>query len=345
MKYLSILTLLIILGACSAPTSQNQETASEDQVVNVYSQRHYDADKAVLEMFTEETGIQVNVVKAGADELINRLEMEGENSPADVFITVDAARLNRAKSKGLLQPIEIATDSMLPEGLKDADNQWYPITYRARVIAYDKEQVDPSTLSSYEDLADPKWENQIVIRSSSSGYNQSLLASIIEAKGEAAAKTWAAGVVNNMARDPKGGDRDQIKAIASGVGTISVVNTYYVGLLLNSENPEEVAVGESVGIFFPNQDDRGTHINISGAGVTKYAPNKENAIKLIEFLTSEKIQAFYAAESFEYPANSNVEADATVASFGTFFADELDFAKDMSLTEKAVQIFDEVGWK
>lgn len=339
-----ILILIALCVACSSPKNQNGEKA-EEQIVNVYTQRHYDADEQVMKMFTEKTGIRVNLVKAGADELINRLEMEGDKSPADLFITVDAARLNRAKTKGLLQKAEIATDSLLPERFKDADGYWFPITYRARVIAYNKEKVAPSELSTYEDLADEKWKNKLLIRSSSSGYNQSLLASIIKANGREDAKAWASAVVTNMARDPKGGDRDQIKAMASDVGDIAVVNTYYIGLLLNSDNPEEVNIGETVGIFFPNQQGRGTHVNVSGAAVTKYAPHKENAIKLIEYLTSEEAQKYFAQNSFEYPANENVQADTTIANFGAFKADGLGFAEDMSLTETAVKIFDEVGWK
>ena len=183
-----------------------------------------------------------------------------------------------------------------------------------------------------------------MIRSSSSSYNQSLLSSIIHANGSEVAKEWAQGIVNNMAQDPKGGDRDQIKAIASGVGDVAVVNTYYVGLMLNSENEEEVKAGQRVGIYFPNQDGRGGHINISGVGVTKYAPNKANAIKFIEFLTSEDIQKFYAAESFEYPVHKDVAADSTIAAWGAFKIDNLDYAKNPDLLNEAVKIFDEVGW-
>lgn len=340
MKFLKIIAIAA-LAACTN-TSNEKADGSSSAELNVYSNRHYDADQVALDRFTKETGIKVNLVKAGADELISRLEMEGENSPADVFITVDAAKLNRAKELGLFQSVE-ATTSNKPEFI-DADKEWYGITYRARVIAYDKADVDPSQLSTYEDLADPKWNDKVIIRSSSSAYNQSLLSSIIYASDRATAKTWAQGIVNNMVREPKGGDRDQIKAMASGVGDVAIVNTYYVGLLLNSENEEEVKAGKSVGIFFPNQEGRGAHINISGIGVTKNAPNKENAIKLIEFLTSEEIQKFYASNSFEYPVHKNVAPDSTVAEWGTFKTDNLDFAKKTDMNEEAVRIFDEVGW-
>ncbi|SNT18487.1 iron(III) transport system substrate-binding protein [Ekhidna lutea] len=340
MRYIKLIILTLTI-ACTG-TKENKEERSAEKVLNVYSHRHYDADKQAFEKFTNETGIKINLVKAGADELISRLEMEGENSPADVLITVDAAKLNRAKNMGLLQSVEANTNNK--NGFIDADKTWYAITYRARVVAYDKEDVDVSELSTYEDLASDKWNDRILIRSSSSSYNQSLLSSIIHENGTEAASEWAKGMVENMAREPKGGDRDQIKAIASGVGDIAVVNTYYVGLLLNSDNPEEVKAGQSVGIYFPNQEGRGGHINISGVGVTKNAPNKENAIKFIEFLTSEEIQKFYAATSFEYPVHKNVKADSTVAAWGDFKIDNLEYAENPELLNEVIKIFDEAGW-
>lgn len=340
MRYILLFILAFTLGCTS--TSTNEEKAEEVKELNVYSHRHYDADKVAFEEFTKATGIKINLVKSPADELINRLEMEGENSPADVLITVDAAKLNRAKAMGLLQPVEANTSNR--ETFIDSDKQWYAITYRARVIAYNKASIDSSELTTYEDLADPKWKDRLLIRSSGSSYNQSLLSSIIYENGEEAAGEWAKGIVENMARDPKGGDRDQIKAIASGVGELAVVNTYYVGLLLNSENPEEVKAGESVGIYFPNQNDRGGHINISGVGVTKNAPNRENAIKFIEFLTSEAIQKMYASTSFEYPVHSEVQPDSTVEAWGNFKIDNLDYAQNPELLETAIKLFDEAGW-
>ncbi len=342
MRYIKLFLLTLVIACTGPKENQEQENTSEGQVLNVYSHRHYDADKQAFERFENETGIKINLVKAGADELISRLQMEGENSPADVLITVDAAKLNRAKSLDLLQSVDAYTNNK--DGFIDADKNWYAITYRARVIAYDKEDVDVSELSTYEDLADEKWNDRILIRSSSSSYNQSLLSSIIYENGEEVAKEWAKGIVDNMAREPKGGDRDQIKAMASGIGDIAVVNTYYVGLMLNSDNPEEVNAGQRVGIYFPNQEGRGGHINISGIGVTKNAPNKSNAIKFIEFLTSEEIQKFYAANSFEYPVNKNVAPDSTIAAWGEFKIDDLDYATDPDLLDAAIRVFDEAGW-
>ncbi len=341
MNYLkfSILTFII---ACSGGKQQGEKNATKEQVLNVYSNRHYQVDKQSFEKFTKETGIKINLVKAGADELITRLETEGENSPADVFVTVDANKLNRAKSKGLFQPVEVKNNNK--EGFIDPENYWYAMTYRARVIAYDKEDVDVSELSTYEDLVDEKWKNRILIRSSSSSYNQSLLASIIHENGVEVAKEWAKGIVSNMAREPKGSDRDQIKAIAAGVGDITIVNTYYVGLLLNSENPEEVKAGERVGIYFPNQEGRGGHINISGIGVTKNAPNKENAITFIEYLLSDTIQTFYAINSYEYPVHKDVAPASTIANWGTFKIDNLDYTLNPDILTEAVKVFDEAGW-
>jgi len=342
-----LLGLLTIIGSCSTPTEKKGDSSEKtvSKEVNVYTQRHYDADKIVFDKFEEKTGIKVNVIKAGADELINKLALEGENSPADIFMTVDAAKLFRAKEKGLLQAVNLKQYGEIVRELKDTDNQWHPITYRARVIAYAKDKVDPSRLSTYEDLADPKWNNKILIRSSSSGYNQSLMASIIEAKGEEAAKTWAQGIQQNMARDPQGGDRDQIKAMASGVGEVAIVNTYYVGLLLNSSNPEERKAGEYVSLYFPNQEGRGTHVNVSGAGVTKYAPNKENAIKLLEYLQDFEAQTIFVNNSFEFPVNKSIDLHETLKSWGDFKIDKLTFSRKIENHEKAVKIFDEVGWK
>lgn len=341
-KIFSILIVLLIVS-CSGSKKKEQKSAEKKaSELNIYSHRHYDSDKKAFKMFEDETGIKVNVVKAGADELISRMEMEGENSPADLLITVDAAKIQRAKDKGLLQPVVIPTNNQ--DGFYDTDGFWYALTYRARVIVFDKEKVNPEEIKNYADIADAKWKKKLLIRSSTSGYNQSLLAYLINKDGKEVATKWAKGVVENMAREPKGGDRDQIKAIAAGLGDIAVVNTYYLGLLLNSENPEEVKVGEAVGVIFPNQEDKGTHINISGIAIPKNAPNLENAKKFIQFMTGEKIQKFYASNSFEYPVNKNVSPDSTVAEWGSFKAADLEFAKKPQLNKEAIAIFENVGW-
>lgn len=319
--------------------------ASTDEV-NIYSHRHYDSDKQLYKMFEKNTGIKVNIVKAKANELINRLETEGKNSPADILITSDAARLYLAQEKGLLQTInsKILNES-IPSNLRQQDGYWFALTTRARVIIYNKEKVDPSTLSTYAALTSPEFKGKVLIRKASNIYNQSLLASLIANNGEESAKSWAKGMVNNFARTPKGNDRDQMKAVAANVGDIAVVNTYYLGKLLNSTKTAEVMVGKKMGVFFPNQNARGTHINISGAGVTKYSKNKENAVKLLEFLVSPVAQSMFAEANYEYPVNKNVEPSTLLQSWGTFKADNLPLEELGKNNAKAVKIFNEVNWK
>lgn len=319
---------------------------AESKEVNVYTHRHYDTDKKLFEMFTERTGIEVNVVKAEADQLIKRLELEGKNSPADVLITVDAGRLFKAKSKGLLQPItSVILNNSIPSHLRDPEGYWYGLTIRARVIVYHKDRVKPGELSTYEALTDKKWKGRILVRSSHNIYNQSLLASIIAAKGLTYAEDWAKKVVANMARKPKGNDRDQVKAIAAGIGDIALVNTYYIGKMLNSKNPQEREAAEQVGIFFPNQNDRGAHINVSGAGVTVSSKNRKNAIKLLEFLMGDDAQRLFAEANYEYPVKPGVERSEIIKSWGNFKADSINMSLLGKLNREAVEVFDRVGWR
>lgn len=316
------------------------------EVVNIYTHRHYAADQELFARFTDQTGIKVNVVNASADELIKKLELEGANSPADILITVDAGRLHRAEEKGLFQSFESAIIKQnIPEKFRDPEGYWTGLTYRARIIAYSKERVNPEELSTYEDLASEKWKGRILTRSSENIYNQSLLASIIAANGKEAAEDWSAAVLDNMARDPKGSDRDQVKAVAAGEGDLAIVNTYYIGLMLNDENVEERKAAEQIGIFFPNQEDRGTHINISGVGITRHAPNKENAIKLIEYLSEEEAQSILANLNYEFPINSKVEKAPLLQSWGEFKADDINLSILGENNKEAVMIFDRVGWK
>jgi iron(III) transport system substrate-binding protein len=340
------LTLIFILSMCASPQQEQQEDQSAVQEVNVYTHRHYEPDQQLFSNFESATGIKVNVVNASADELINKMEMEGEASPADVLITVDAGRLHRAKEKDLLQPIqsEVLTAN-IPATLREKEGYWFGLTFRARIIAYSLDRVDPADVPNYESLTDPKWKGKILVRSSGNIYNQSLMASIIANSDQEQAKNWAAGVVANMAREPKGNDRDQVKAVAAGVGDLAILNTYYIGKLLTSENPEEVAAGEAIGVIFPNQEGRGTHINVSGAGVAKHAPNKENAVKFIEFLSSEEAQKVFAETNFEYPVNPNTNLAPLLESWGSFKADELDLGLLGVHNRDAVMLFDEVGWK
>lgn len=352
--FLGFALLLTIgaLGGCSGSNSQTSQEASTEKnqndsgVVNLYTSRHYDIDDELFAAFTEETGIKVNIIKGKENELIERLSREGEATKGDLFFTADAGRLHWAKEKGLLQSVESETlMKNIPENLRDKDHQWFGLTKRARILVYAKDRVDPSELSTYEELADPQWKGKILIRSSENIYNQSLLASFIELNGKEAAKEWANGIVANMARDPKGGDTDQLKAVVAGQGDVAIMNSYYVGRLLNSSNPEEVDVAEQVGVFFPNQETTGTHVNVSGIGVAKHAKNKENAIKLIEFLSSPKAQAKFAEANFEYPVNPSVEPSDLLKSWGEFKSQDINLSILGKNNTDAVKIFNEVGWK
>jgi iron(III) transport system substrate-binding protein len=344
-KFLLAIAAIAVFTSCK---NENKSETSEDSSgeVNVYTHRHYAADQELFAKFEESTGIKVNVINANADELIQKMNIEGEQSPADVLITVDAGRLTRAKDQGLLQAVDSEVlNNTIASHLKDPDNQWFGLTKRARIIVYAPERVDSTELSTYEDLATEKWNDRILVRSSENIYNQSLFASIIVNNGEEAAREWAEGMVENMARSPKGNDRDQVKAVVAGEGDLAIVNTYYIGNLLNSEDREEVKAGEAVKVFFPNQEGRGTHINVSGAGVARYAPNRDNAIKFIEFLVSKEAQEVFANSNYEYPVNEEVQPAKLLQSWGDFKEDGLNLSKLGEFNKKAVLIFDETGWK
>ncbi|MCY6353820.1 Fe(3+) ABC transporter substrate-binding protein [Clostridium sp. ZS2-4] len=347
----TILTVAIsssLLAGCGAKSESVQKAApiNKEKVVNIYTDRHYDTDEALYKVFTEKTGIKVNVVKGKSDELIERLKREDKDTEADLLITADVGRLYRAKESGMLQSVK--SDKLtknIPEKYRDEDNQWFGLTKRARVVVYSKDRVDPKELSTYEDLTAEKWKEKVLVRSSTNIYNQSLLASFIEINGEEKAKEWAKGLVSNMARQPEGNDRDQAKAVVAGVGDVAIMNTYYVGKLLNSSDTEEVKVGKSIGVFFPNQDTTGTHVNISGAGLTKYAKNQENAVEFIEFLSGAEAQKQYAEANFEYPVNPGVEASELLKSWGSFKEQNIKLSKLGANNKKAVEILNEVNWK
>lgn len=336
---------LLTFAGCAAEPAEETTPEASPGVVNVYSHRHYEADQQLFDDFTELTGIEVNVVTASADELITRLENEGEASPADVLITVDAGRLHRAKSRGLLQPVTSEVlEANVPGNLRDRDGHWWGLTQRARVIAYHRERVEPGDLTTYEDLADPRWQGRVLIRSSENVYNQSLMASLIHHLGEEEAAAWAASVASNLARPPSGGDTDQVKAVAAGAGDVAVVNSYYVARLAASDDPEERAVAEQIAILFPNQDDRGAHVNVSGAGVTAHAPNAENAVRLLEFLTGDDAQKVFAEVIHEYPVKAGVARSAVLQEWGEFRTDELDLTVLGELNDAAVRVFDRAEW-
>jgi iron(III) transport system substrate-binding protein len=317
-----------------------------DQIVNVYSSRHYPLDKIIYGNFEKATGIRVNVVSGNVNALFERLKREGRNSPADVLITVDAGNLGRAQAGGLFQPMKSdIVAKAVPAHLREPNGLWTGLTMRARVIMYAKDRVKPSQLSTYESLADPKWKGKLLVRSSNSIYNQSLVASMIAVHGADEAADWAKGVVANMARKPKGGDRDQIKAVMAGEGDIAISNTYYLGLMSESKNAEDRAAIEKIGVFFPNQGNRGAHVNVSGAGLTKYAPHKASGTKLIEFLVSKEVQELVAKHNYEYPVREDVEWAPVVASWGKFRMDKLNVAEIGAKNPAAVRLLDKVGWR
>ncbi|NJO40565.1 MAG: Fe(3+) ABC transporter substrate-binding protein [Cyanobacteria bacterium CRU_2_1] len=325
--------------------AQQSPIAQGGGSVNLYSARHYDTDNALYQSFTEATGYQVNLIEAEADPLIERIKSEGANSPADVLMTVDAGRLWRAEQDGLFEPVNSSVlQEAIPENLRHPQGLWFGLTKRARVIMYDKTKVNPSELSTYENLADPQWRGQILVRSSTNIYNQSLVGSILEANGAEATEEWARGMVANFARPPEGNDTAQIKACAAGVGSLAIANTYYLVRLANSDDPAEREAAENIGVFFPNQRDRGTHVNISGAGVLKTAPNKEAALRFLEHLVSAESQQVFAQGSNEYPVLQGVPLDPVLESFGEFREDPLNASIFGRNNEEALRLTDRAGW-
>ena len=314
--------------------------------VNLYSARKENLIKPLLDKFTGQTGIKVNLLTGKAKTLLQRLQSESRNTPADLLLTVDAGNLHAAKAAGLLQPLNNASlDAAVPQNLRDPDNQWFALSIRSRVIVYSKERVKPSELSTYEDLANPKWKGRICIRSSGNIYNQSLLASLISHHGVAESEKWAKAVVANMAQRPKGNDRAQVKAVAVGVCDIAVVNTYYMGMMMNNDADQKKAA-QQVSVFFPNQDDRGAHINISGAGIIAGAKHKENAEKLLEFLVSDEAQKWYAQANHEYPVKAGIPVSTTVNAWGyPFKQDNLNVSELGKYNTEAVKVFDRAGWR
>ena len=314
--------------------------------VNVYSQRHYDSDKILFKQFEKETGIKVNLVTAKAEELVAKLTIEGANTPADVLITADIGNLYQAKEKKLLQPIDSKIlNENIPAHLKDTDNNWFALTKRARVFVYNPKKVDPADLSDYFSLTQPKFKGRVITRSSTAAYNKSLLASIIANHGEEKALEFSKGLVNNFPYNPKGADKDQIKAVAAGDADIAIVNTYYLGVMLISKDEKDVEIAKSLKIFFPAQQTTGTHMNISGAGVTYYSKNKDNAIKLLEFLSSVEAQEIFAEANQEYPANPKAKPSEIVASWGTFKEDSIQLNEVGKYTKEAVEIATKANWK
>ncbi|MCH2165548.1 MAG: extracellular solute-binding protein [Marinovum sp.] len=334
----STLTAALISTMCAS-------AVSAEGVVNLYSSRHYDTDERLYSDFEELTGITINRLEGSGDELIARLQAEGANSPADVFLTVDTSRLERAKDAGILQSIESdVLEARVPASLQDSDNQWFGFSQRARIIFYDKTDVSNPPLD-YVSLADPAYQGMVCHRSSSNVYSQTLLSAIIENHGVEAATAWADGMVINFAREPQGGDTDQLRALVSGECDISVSNTYYFARALRKEVqglPEDALA--NIGWIFPAQNAEGAHMNLSGGGVVAHAPNRENAIKFLEYLSSNSAQEYFSSGNDEYPSVPGVGISPSVARLGLFRPDAVDLSEVAKNVPEAQRIFNQVGW-
>lgn len=335
MRKLFTLLLLVVLS----PFLQAQE-------VNIYSAREENLIKPILDRFSAETGIKVNLITGGADELITRIEREGINSPADVLLTVDVGRLHRAKEQGILRSIDSdLLEQRIPAHYRDSENQWFAMSLRSRVIMYSKERVNPADLSTYAALADPRWRGKVCVRSSSNIYNQSLVASMISHQGVEATEAWARGLVANFGRPPQGGDRDQISAIVAGQCDLALVNTYYLAGMLASTTGDDRNTAMQVGVFWPDQMGNGAHVNVSGAGVTTNAPNAEAAVRLLEFLVSDESQAWYGEANNEFPIRADIDVSETLRSWGSFKADKIALEELGIHNAEAVRLMDRAGWK
>ena len=321
-----------------------------DEEVNIYTSRHYDSDAQLYADFTEQTGIEVNIISAKGKALIERLRSEGENSPADIFITVDAGNLWKVQDYGLFRPIKSALiNSIVPKSYRGEKNEWVALAKRARVIFYNKEKYSYQDLKNlnYEDLNSIKWKNKLAIRSSNNLYNQSLVASLISRYGETYTEKWAKGLVKNFARKPQGNDRGQIIAVANNEADLAIANSYYLGLMLSGKKGEkQLSAGKKVNILFPSQEKNGAHINISGAGIIKSSKNYENAIKFLEFVISEKAQKHLINNTYEYPINSKVKPSPLIEQFGlNFKEDSIKVSEFGKYNSAALKLMDRVGWQ
>ncbi len=336
----------LIISAILASTA-GAASGQDDKVLNLYSSRHYQTDEALYSGFTRQTGIRINRIEAGEDALIERLRNEGARSPADVLVTVDAGRLWRAEQAGLFQPVKSAVlDARIPASLREPGGLWFGFSLRARLIAYNKAKVKPSEVPTYESLAEPKWKGRVCMRSSTNIYNLSLMGAIIEHVGEQKAEQWAQAVKANLARDPRGGDTDQLKSVAAGECDVTVSNQYYFARLVRSDKAEEREIAAKLGVVFPNQASWGTHVNISGAGVLKHAPNRQAAVKFLDYLASNEAQRYFADGNNEWPVVAGVNPDNPVLKmFGAFKQDALNVAVLGRNQPGAQKIYDRVAWK
>ncbi|KAI3609178.1 Ferric iron ABC transporter, iron-binding protein [Cupriavidus necator H850] len=321
--------------------------AAQEKVLNLYTARHYQTDEALYTNFTKQTGIKINRIEGQEDPLLERIRNEGANSPADVFITVDIGRLWRAQQAGVFAPVKSKVlESRIPANYRDANGEWFGFSARGRVIAYNKTAVKAGDIASYEDLADPKWKGKVCTRSSGHVYNLSLVSSLIAHDGEARTEQWARGVAANLARVPKGGDTDQLKAVAAGECDVAIANTYYIARLLKSTKPEDKAVADKLGVLWPNQSSQGVHMNVSGGGMLKHAPNKEAAVKFLEYLASDEAQRYFADGNNEWPVVQGVKvSNPALEALGTFKSDTINVAELGKYQPQAQKLVDRAGFK
>ena len=321
--------------------------AEAQATLNLYSARHYNTDDALYNNFADLSGVKINRIDAEPDPLLERLRAEGDKSPCDVLITTDAGRIERARQLGVLQPVssEVLTKAV-PAHLRDPDNSWFGFSVRARVIVYSKERVQAANApQNYEDLADAKWKGKLLIRPSGHIYNQSLVGSLLAADGPEKVEAWAKGVAANLARPPRGGDTDQIKAVAAGEGDLALVNTYYFVNLMRSKKPEDREIAAKCAVVFPNQSNRGTHVNISGGAVARHAPNKAAAVRFLEYLVSPQAQRYFAEGNSEFPVVAGVELSPELKSLGSFKQDQLNARVFAQNNAEALKLMDRAGWK
>jgi iron(III) transport system substrate-binding protein len=340
-KRVTALTIGALLASLSLPV-----LASGD-ALNLYTARHYQTDEALYEGFTRATGIEINRIEGKEDELFERIKREGAASPADVFLTVDAARLHLADEAGIFAPVNSKTlEERIPAQFRGDENRWFGYSYRARVIAYNPDKIKPEQVDSYADLAAPELKGKLCVRSGGHVYNRTLVSSVMAHQGEEKAQAWAVGIVSNLARAPKGGDTDQIRAVAAGECDVAISNHYYYARLMASSKPEDQAVVSKVAISFPDQNGQGAHVNISGGGMLKHAPNQEAAVKFLEYLASDEAQAYFANGNNEWPVVKGVKLDnPQLAKMGDFKVDALSIAKMANETPAAQRLIDRAGWK
>ena len=340
-RALPALALLFALPGLAAAQPRGGEVA-------VYSARHYDTDRRLYDAFTRETGIRIRLIEGDADQLVERIRNEGANSPADVLITVDAARLARAKEAGVTQPLRSEViAARVPASLRDPEGHWFAVSQRARLIMYDRTRGVPEGLTRYEDLADPRFRGQICVRAANHPYNVSLAASILAADGAEATERWAQGVAANLARPPQGGDRDQIRAVPPGQCRLAIANSYYLGGLGVSTSSADRAVFERIGVIFPNQGagDRGAHVNISGAALVRGAPNRESAVRFLEYMTSPAAQELFALGNMEYPVVAGVPLHPALTAMGEFRAEAVHATQSAGNAAEALRIMQRAGWR